>query len=113
MDKYVAQLQQDTGATPNNIVEAAGGGGGSNLLVLETTCDSGTYEYSDVSKTSTEIAAAADDGSLPVVLAHNWGGYGNTLVYYYSGISGTNALFLPLSPGSTCSIDDSGHVTIE
>lgn len=28
MDKYVAQLQQDTGATPENIVEAAGGGGG-------------------------------------------------------------------------------------
>ena len=25
MDKYVAQLQQDTGATPENIVEAAGG----------------------------------------------------------------------------------------
>ena len=34
MDKYVAQLQQDTGATPENIVEAAGGGGDLSFLQL-------------------------------------------------------------------------------
>ena len=34
MNKYVAQLQQDTGATPENIVEAAGVG---DLSFLQLT----------------------------------------------------------------------------
>ena len=60
MDKYVAQLQQDTGATPENIVEAAGSGGS-----LVTITESGTapnLSYS-ADKTFDEISEAASGGT--------------------------------------------------
>lgn len=56
MDKYVAQLQQDTGATPKNIVEAAGGGGGGQFIITVTSNDEQTELYVD--KTYQEIASA-------------------------------------------------------
>ena len=87
-----------------------GGGGGGNVLVVETTNSSGTY--SDATATSTEIFAAADAGALPVLLIHNYYTT-DTMPLYYAGVSGSDALFTTIFPGSTFAIDSSGHVTMQ
>lgn len=64
MDKYVAQLQQDTGATPQNIVEAAGGSGGRFNFTITGTITPGsppTISFK-ADKTYAEIVAANEAG---------------------------------------------------